>query len=332
MKFPIYKDKNQEESLRRSKQRLAALETQPLADNRADVVGHVHHMMQGTSAVGPKSYGGFKKGVTGTVSAIDEDTNAAVIANLAFEDPFGNGVPINSPFVSGRISLPFSDGESRVGWYHGYYRPDLNRLHMSWPYMQPTVSHTKLHIMSRAFEMNIPGSSQFDKDAFFYYQSNAVFNVSGNTSHALWFYPVATAEVAETFMFLQWRYIDASNWFALVLKNSNDRVQCHVREGAVTTKTEVTGATVTFNAWNLATWTYAPATNALVLQVNNSDTRSSPADNLTVPYTTDSNMYFGNIPNNNVKRFEGYFGQYVAWNILLSTTQRDNFYNNGTIV
>ena len=331
MKFPIYKDKNQEESLRKSKQRLAALETEPLADNKAEIVAHIHHMMQATSAAGPKSYGNFKKGATGTTSAIDEDTNAAVIAHTNFEDAFGTGTPINSPFVSGRISLPMADKEGRTAWYHGYYRPDLNRLHMSWPYMQPTVSHTKLHIMSRAFECNIPGNSQFDKDAFFYYQSNAAFTISTSVSHAIWFYPVAVAEAAETFMFLQWRYIDTSNWFALVLKNSNSRIQCHVREGGVTTKIEVTGA-VTFNAWNLAIWTYNPATNALILEVNDSIVGGTPSETLTVPYTTDANMYFGNIPNNNVKRFEGYFGQYVAWNILLSATQRTNFFENGTIV
>ena len=331
MKFPVYKDKNQEESVRKSKQRLAALEEQPLGDNRAEVVAHIHHMMQGTSTEGVKSHGGFKKGVTGTTSAIDEDTNAAVIAHLQMEDPYGNGVPINSPFISGRISLPFSDDEGRAGYYHGYYRPDQNRLNMSWPYMFPTVSHTKLHIMSRAFECNIPGSSSFDRDAFFYYTSNAVFNISGNLSHALWFYPTAQAEITEAFMFLQWRYIDASNWYALVLKNSNDRIQCHVREGGTTTKIEVTGA-ITYNAWNLAIWTYAPGTNALVLEVNDSTTGTTPADTLTVPYTTDSNLYFGNIPNNNVKRFEGYIGQYVAWNIILSATQRDNFFDHGTIV
>lgn len=331
LKFPVYKDKNQEESVRKSKQRLAELEQEPLAENKAEIVAHIHHMMQATSTEGVKSHGGFKKGATGTTSLIDEDTNAAVIAHLQMEDPYGNGVPINSPFISGRISLPFSDDEGRAGFYHGYYRPDQNRLNMSWPYMFPTVSHTKLHIMSRAFELNIPGSSSFDRDAFLYYTSNAVFNVSGNTSHALWFYPTAQAEVTEAFMFLQWRYIDASNWYALVLKNSNDRIQCHVREGGVTQKIEVT-APVTYNAWNLAIWTYAPATNTLVLEVNDSTTGGIPSDTLTVPYTTDSNLYFGNIPNNNLKRFEGYIGQYVAWNIILTAGQRDNFWDHGTIV
>ena len=132
-------------------------------------------------------------------------------------------------------------------------------------------------------------------------------------------------------MFLQWRYIDASNWYALVIKNSNDRIQCHVREGGTTTKAETTGS-VTFNAWNLAIWTYAPATNAIVLELNNTAATTTPSDTLTVPYTTDSNMYFGNIPNNNLKRFEGYIGQYVAWNILLSGGSRDNMYSHGTIV
>ena len=242
MKFPIYKDKNQEESLRKAKLRIAELETLPLADNKAEIVAHVHNMMQATSAVGPKSYGGFKKG---TLATIDEDTNAAVVAHTQFEDPFGNGIPISSPFVSGRISLPLSDDEGRTAWYHGYYNPVVNRLNMSWAYKPPVVAHTSLHMMSRAFELNIPGSSGFDKDAFVYYASNAVFNISGNVSHALWFYPVAVAEVGEVFSFLQWRYIDASNWYALVMKNSNQRIQCHVREGGTTTKIEVNGQIAT---------------------------------------------------------------------------------------
>ena len=329
MKFPIYKDKNQEESLRKAKLRIAELETLPLADNKAEIVAHVHNMMEATSAVGPKSYGGFKKG---TLATIDEDTNAAVVAHTQFEDPFGNGIPISSPFVSGRISLPLSDDEGRTAWYHGYYNPAANRLNMSWAYNPPVVAHTSLHMMSRAFEINIPGSSGFDKDAFVYYASNAVFNVSGNVSHALWFYPVAVAEVSEPFMILQWRYIDASNWYALLHKNINGRLQCHVREGGTTTKVEVTGTTINYNAWNLAIWTYTPASNALALELNNNSTTGTAADTLTIPYTTDANMYLGNIPNNNIKRFEGYLGQYVSWSIALSTTQRDNFFLHGTIV
>jgi hypothetical protein len=288
-------------------------------------------MMQGTSAASLKSHGGFKKVAVGGTTAIDEDTNAAVIAHTQFEDPFGNGIPIPSPFVSGRVSLPLSDDEGRVAWYHGYYQPAANRLNMSWAYNPPVVTHGSLHVMSRAFEMNIPGSSGFDKDAFVYYASNAVFNVSGNVSHALWFWPAEVAEASEIFTFLQWRYIDASNWFALVMKNSNQRIQCHVREAGVTTKIEVTGA-VNLDAWNLAIWTYAPATNVIVLEVNDSTTGGVPSETLTVPYTTDTNMYLGNIPNNNIKRFEGYYGQYVAWNILLSAGQRDNFWDHGTIV
>jgi hypothetical protein len=328
LKFPIYKDKNQEESLRKAKLRIAELETQPLADNKAEIVAHVHNMMEATSAVGPKSYGGFKKG---TLSTIDEDTNAAVVAHTQFEDPFGNGIPITSPFISGRISLPLSDDEGRTAWYHGYYNPVVNRLNMSWAYNPPVVAHTSLHMMSRAFELNIPGSSGFDKDAFVYYASNAVFNISGSVSHALWFYPGEIAETSEVFSFLQWRYIDASNWYALVMKNSNRRIQCHVREAGVTTKIEVTSAAVA-SAWNLAIWTFIGSTNALALEVNNSTTGGVPTETLTVPYTTDANMYLGNIHNNNIKRFEGYLGQYVSWSIALSTTQRDNFFLHGTIV
>jgi hypothetical protein len=331
LKFPIYKGLSQEESLRRAKQRIADLETEPLAENNAEIIGNIHHMMQATSFSGVKSWGDLKVSPNGTTTAIDEDTNAAVIAHTNFEDPFGNGVPIASPFVGGRVSMPMFEYEGRTAHYHGYYNPAALRPNLFWTYNPPVVAHTKLHVMSRAFRLNVPGSSSFDRDAFVYYASNAVFNVSGNVSHALWFYPTAVAEAGETFGFLQWRYIDASNWYALVIKHSNLRVQCHVREGGTTTKIEVTGA-VDLGAWNLAIWTYAPSTNTIVLEVNDSTTGGVPADTLTVPYTTDTNMYLGNIPNSNTKRFEGYFGQYVAWNILLSAGQRDNFWDHGTIV
>ena len=245
-------------------------------------------MMEATSAVGPKSYGGFKKG---TLATIDEDTNAAVVAHTQFEDPFGNGIPIGSPFVSGRISLPLSDDEGRQAWYHGYYNPPANRLNMSWAYMPPVVAHTSLHMMSRAFELNIPGTSGFDKDAFVYYASNAVFNISGNVSHAIWFYPTAIAEVTEVFSFLQWRYIDASNWYAVVIRTSTNKIQVHVREGGTTTKLECS-TPINYNAWNLIVWTYVPGTNALAPELNNSTTTTTPSETLTVPYTTDQNMYW----------------------------------------
>jgi hypothetical protein len=332
LKFPVYKDKNQEESLRRAKQRVAELETQPLSGNKAEVVANISHMYQANSFATAKSYGKARISPTGTTSAIDEETNAAVIARALFEDVLGNGSPaINSPFVASRISIPMRDEEGRTAWYHGYYRPTEDRPYLNWAFMQPTVTHTETFITGRAIQLNVPGSSAFDRDAFIYYASNAVFNISGNVSHAIWFYPVAIADAAEIFGFLQWRYIDASNWFAVVLRSTTSRIQVHVREGGTTTKKEITAA-VNFNAWNCLIWTYAPGTNALVVELNGSETGTTPSEVLTVPYTTDLNMYLGNIPNSNTKRFEGYLGNYTMWNILLSATQRDNFRTRGTIV
>jgi hypothetical protein len=331
LKFPVYKERNQEEALRRAKQRIAEMEARELSGNQAEVVAHVNHMFQATSFATAKSYGNLRISPTGTTSAIDEETNAAVVARALFEDVLGNGSPaINSPFVSARISIPMRDEEGRTAWYHGYYRPTEKRPWLSWAFMQPTVTHTEAFITGRAIELNVPGVSSTDRDAFVYYASNAVFNISGNVSHAIWFYPVAVADAAEVFGFLQWRYIDTSNWYALVLRSTTNRLQVHVREGGVTTKREITAA-VNYNAWNIIIWTYSPSTNAIVMELNGSETGTTPSETLTVPYTTDLNMYLGNIPNSNAKRFEGYLGNYTMWNILLSATQRDNFRIKGTI-
>jgi hypothetical protein len=331
LKFPVYKGLSQEESVRRAKQRIADLETEPLANNNAEIVGNIHHMMQATSFSGVKSWGNLKVSPNGTTTAIDEDTSSAVIAHTNFEDPFGNGVPISSPFVSGRVAMPMYEYEGRTAWYHGYYNLAAGRPNLFWTYNPPVVAHTKLHVMSRAFRLNVPGSSSFDRDAFVYYASNAVFNVGGNTSHALWFYPTAVAEAGEVFGFLQWRYQDASNWIALVIKHSNLRIQCHVREAGTTVKLETTGSII-LGQWNLVIWSFAPATNAITIELNDVGTTSTPSETLTVPYTTDSNMYLGNIPNSNQKRFEGYFGQYVAWNTILTGAHKDSFWDTGTIL
>lgn len=332
MKFPVYKEKNQEEALRRAKQRIAELETQALADNRAEIVANINHFFVADSFTKCKSYGNCRISPTGTTSAIDEETNAAVIARATFEDVLGTGSPaINSPFVSARVSIPMFDQEGRTAWYHGYFRPTEDRPWLNWEFMQPTVNHTETFIVGRAFELNVPGSSSTDRDAFVYYASNAVFNISGNLSFAIWFYPVAIADAAEVFTFLQWRYIDASNWYACTIRNTTNQLQVHVREAGVTTKLRTAG-TVNFNAWNLMIWTYSPSTNAIVIEFNGSTSTAVPTETLTVPYTTDTNMYLGNIPNSNPKRFEGYLGHFTAWNILLNGGQRDNYFAKGTIV
>jgi Concanavalin A-like lectin/glucanases superfamily len=307
------------------------MEARELSGNQAEVVAHINHMFQATSFATAKSYGNARISPTGTDTTIDEETNAAVVARALFEDVLGNGSPaIASPFVGSRVSIPMRDEEGRTAWYHGYYRPTENRPWLTWAFMQPPVTHTEAFITGRAIELNVPGSSSTDRDAFVYYASNSVFNISGNVSHAIWFYPVAIAEAAEVFMFLQWRYIDASNWYAVVIRTTTNQLQVHVREGGTTFKLRSTG-TITYNAWNLIIWTYAPSTNTIVLELNNSTSTATPTETLTVPYTADANMYLGNIPNSNPKRFEGYLGNYTMWNILLSTTQRDNFWTRGTI-
>lgn len=338
MKFPNYGGKSQEISVRLAKARLDAIERDQLKENRAELIGNVHFMEQMTSSVATKTYGKYVSGATGTTSAIDEDTNAAVVARTNLEDPFGNGSPVVNPLGIGssHVALPLFDYEGRTAFYHGYYLV-LNdfRRNLSWGLFEPNISHTKLPFGMRSFEMNVPGNSGFDKDAFIYYSSNAVFNISGNNTCALWFVPTAIADGAEVFTFLQWRYIDASNWYAVVIGNADNFIQVHVREGGTTTKREVNTEDV-FNApsngWNLVVWTYNATTNALTIRVNNEADNATPTETLTVPYTTDQNMYLGNIPLSNTKRFEGYLGPFIMWNTVLTGTQQTNLWTHGTIV
>ena len=329
---PIYKDKNQEESIRKAKQRIALLETKPLAENRAELVANIHHMMESASSASAKSWGDLRISPTGTTSTIDEDTNAAVILHAKMEDPYGDGAAIASPFQSNRISIPLDDLENKTAHYHGYYRPDENRANMSWrTVFDMPIAHTKAHQWSRAYELNIPGNSSFDKQAFIYYATNSAFDISGNLSYAIWWYPTAIAEPGETFGFLQYRYSNSTNYYAACIKSSDSKIYIFVNEAGAITK-RATSATINLNAWNLLIWTYAPGTNTLTVNFNDSTSTSTPSDTLTVPYTTDSNLYFGGLPNNDVKQCEGYLGPLVGWNIILVSTQRDNFWDHGTIV
>ena len=116
-----------------------------------------------------------------------------------------------------------------------------------------------------------------------------------------------------------------------MFRNSNSKIYIFVNEAGTITK-RFSGTSAVMNAWNLALWTYQPASNTVTLDVNGDGTITTQLDVLSVPYTTDSNLYLGNIPNVNTKRFEGYFGQYVTWSTNLNSTQRSNFWLHGTIV
>ena len=339
MKYPNYGGRSQEVAVRQAKARIDAIERNQLQGNQAEVVANVHFMEHETSFVTIKTYGQYKGGVTGTTSAIDEDTNAAVVARTNLHDPFGDGVPVNNPLAVGtdRVGYPLDDNEGKVAYYHGYYAPTNDyRRNMNWDLFDASFSHTRLPIMVRSFEVNNPGSSSFDKDAFIYYESATFLNLTGNQSHAIWFWPAAIADPTEAFTYLQYRYIDASNWYAIVYETASpNHVIAFVTEGGTTTKREVTDATIFDagnNGWQLVIWTYNPTTNALTVRLNNVADDTTPADTLAAPYTTNTNMYIGGVPLQILKRVKGWLGPYVMWNIILTGTQQTNYWTHGTIV
>jgi hypothetical protein len=117
-------------------------------------------------------------------------------------------------------------------------------------------------------------------------------------------------------------------------KPSDNKIYVFVNEAAATTKLVSTG-TVNLNAWNLIIFTYNPATNALVIYLNNSSASSTPGDSLPQPYTTDANLYLGGLPGLPDKRFTGYLDNFVLWNIagkILTAGEAGNMWLHGTII
>lgn len=334
MKFPNYKGLSQETSVKLAKARLDVIERLKLAEqeNRAELIGNVHFMEQETSFVAVKTFGRYTSAAP-TLETIDEDSAGTVMAHAKIEDPFGDGTPIQSPFLGvDYISLPLDDLEGKTAYYHGYYQPgNQYRKNMEWGTFDPPIAHVKIPNWYRSYRCNIPGNSSFDRNAFIYYASHADFNISATRSHAIWFYPTAIASTAEVFTFLQWRYIDASNWYAVVYETASpNHVLVFVNEAGTITKREVNQA-ISFNTWNLVFWSYNPSTNALVFKHNNVADSITPSDTLTVPYTTDTNMYIGSLPNLTDKRIEGWLGLYVMWNQIITSVQMTSMWSNGTV-
>lgn len=272
------------------------------------------------------SRGRINQYAVGASSGIDEETNAAVAAYATFDDVGGNGTATTSGFDSSCLKVPLLDGESRTAYYHG------TAPYIGWDTDEPWLAHPKVNIAGSSVRLNDPGTIADDQKAFVYYDSHANFNISVSVSVAMSFYPTDVASYGgETFRFLFYRYIDASNYYMICLKCSDKKIYVFVNEGGTTTK-KVSNSAVNVNAWNLIAFTYDPSPNTLTIYLNNVSTSSTPADSVPTLYTTNTNMYIGGLPNLPNKRFSGYLNNFIFWTSkILTSGEATNLWNRGTI-
>ena len=263
---------------------------------------------------------------TTPTSTIDEETNVNVVAYATFDDVGGNGNGVSAG--SGMFDVPLLDGEGKTANYH------INPVYIAWDSSTyPQVTHTKAFFAGNAFKCNVPGVASADQSAYISYTSNTAYNISANISSSLWFYPTDLSAIGgEVFRFLIYRWIDASNWFIVAIKSSDDKVYVFTNEAAAQVKL-VSNAAVNLNAWNNIIFTYNPTTNALVIYLNNVSTSSAAADTAPNVYTANANMYLGGLPTFPAKRFTGYLVNFVFWSpLILTSTQVGNMWTHGTII
>lgn len=291
------------------------------------IIQTLFFQFQSTHFIGTRDDGQCRINPTTTpTSTIDEETNASVVAYATFDDIGGNGTGVS--VGSGMYDVPLLEGKAKVANYH------VNPLYPAWDSSTvPTVSHTKQFLAGNTFSCNVPGIQTGDQSAYCYYATNAAFNISASISASLWFYPTDLNPIgAEVFRFLMYRWIDASNWFIVAIKSSDDKVYVFTNEAAAQVKL-VSNAAANLNAWNLIVFTYNPATNALVIYLNNNSTSSTPADTAPNVYTANANLYLGGLPTFPAKRFTGYIDNFVFWSpLILTSTQATNMWTHGTII
>lgn len=263
---------------------------------------------------------------TTPTSAIDEETNAAVVAYATFDDLGGNA-PV-TVFSASEVWVPILDAKGVVAFYRTH--PRFTRWESS---IHPQVTHTRQFMAGHSIALNVPGTDANDRAGFIRFQGGTGFNISASVSASLWFYPTDTTQIAsETFRFLIYRYIDASNYYMVCIKPADQKVYVFVNEAGAITKLASSG-TVNLNAWNLIIFTYNPSTNALVMYLNNSTASSTPADTPPTPFTSESNVNIGGLQIDSNKRFTGYLDNFVFWTgKILTGTEATNMWNRGTIV
>lgn len=320
--------------------RLATMETDYrmfLPQMHPTTIQEITFQFQATSFTGIPGVGFARIYSNSAGSTFDEDTNGAVTAFARFDDTGGNGTAAStSTFNATMLRVPLEDNEGRTAYYHGHWK------YIAWSSYIPrkitnAFEHQRAFMLSNAVELNIPGTDALDQEAFVYYDSHANFNVSSNISMSLWFYPTDWSSLSgETYRYLLYRYIDSNNYFIVNLDalDSTHLIRVFVKEGGTETKLkDNTGNHITLNAWNLVNFTYNPSTNALVLYVNGTSYTTSTTTSLTAPYTTDSNMYIGGLPNMVTRRFTGYMDNFVFWTgKILTAGEVSNMWTKGTIV
>ena len=330
-----YTTKSFAHSFSRHRSRLKNLETvgsgttfTPLA--QPTVVQELTFQFQSTQFSKVNAAGNARVYSNSAPSTINEETEATVAAYATFDDAGGKegSAASASTFDATMHRVPLDDNEAKTAYYHGHWK------HIAWsPYYHPTtITHQNQFMRSNSVELNVPGTTAIDQEGFVYYDSNAAFNISANTSVSIWFYPTDLTQIAsETWRTLFYRRIDASNHYAILIKPADSKIYVFVNEAGTITKL-VSSAAITTDTWNLIIFTYNPTTNALVIYLNNSSTSSTPADTYTAPYTTDANMYLGGLPNLPDKRFTGYMDNFVFWTgKILTATEAGNMYTRGTI-
>ncbi len=325
----LFRRKNIIENVKTDETRITSLEVTTNA--AADVVpgtttSDLSFQWQSTNFSEARGTGDARIWINAATSTIDEESNVAVKAYATFDDIGGNA-PV-AVFNSTEVWIPILDAKGLTAYYHSH--PLWSKWESS---IHPEVVHTKQFMTGHSASLNVPGVNANDRAGVIRYDSNAGFNISASISTSLWFYPTDTTQIAsETFRFLLYRYIDASNYFMILLKPSDQKIYVFTNEAAAVTKLVSTG-TINTNAWNLIIFTYNPATNALVMYLNNSSSSSTPSDTPPTPYTTDARIHIGGIETLQDKRFTGYLDNFVFWSgKILTSTEAGNMWNHGTII
>lgn len=315
--------------------RIKTIETQgggttftPLA--QPTVVQELDFLFQATQFVGIGDTGEARVYANTAPSTIDEETNATVKAYQTFDDVGGSGNAGASGFP-GYYYVPMSDAEGKDGRYH------VNPKYHAWSSsIHPQVTHTKQFMAGHSFKLNVPGTNADDRKTIMWYDPHTDFAVSTSFSVSIWVYPTDMSQIAaEPYRFLLWRYIDASNYYTLVIDPLTDfRPLWIVNEAGVTTKIRpAAGVGLNLNSWNNICVTYNPATNASILYLNGTSSTATTTAALTVPYTADFNIWLGGIWQSENKRFSGYMDNFVFWTAkILTSTEVTNMWTRGTIV
>jgi hypothetical protein len=326
----IYKERRAEEQQRDDKTRLTNLEIQTSVANNTVIAANKVNQFQATQFTKAKSWGECRINALTAATTIDEETQANVVAYTKFDDLGGDGDASQASWLTADpniYEIKLFDNEGREVYVNG------DRRYIAWSDKHPTVSNTKQFVVGKSLQINVPGTVTADQFTFIDYYNNAAYNISVSVSFAQWFYPTSIAAIgAEPYRYLAYRYIDASNYYAVVIKPADSKLYVFVNEAGTITKLR-SNANVLVDAWNLYIVTYNPTTNALVIDLNNSSASTTPSDTLTVPYTTFSDLFTAGLPGLPNKRFSGYFDNFVFWSgKILTSTERSNFYTRGTIV